>query len=59
MPLPERPVHFQPVASKPIIWAGQSPGAPKVLGAPRNFADLKNYKTTSTMTCMKAVFHDI
>ena len=48
------------VASQPIKWAGQSPG-PKVLGAPSNFADLKKaHKTTSTiMTCMKAVFHDI
>ena len=32
----------RPVASQPINWAGQSPGAPKVLGAPSNFADLKN-----------------
>ena len=48
------------VASQPINWAGQSPGARKVLGAPSNFAELKKHKTTSTiMTCMKAEFHDI
>ena len=30
---------LRPVASQPINWAGQSPGAPKVLEAPSNFAD--------------------
>jgi len=38
-----------PVASQPINWAGQSPGAPKVLGAPSNFAGLKNHKYNNDM----------
>ena len=39
------------VASQPTNWAGQSPGAPKVLGAPSNFADLKtqNHKYNNDM----------
>ena len=45
------------VASQPINWAGQSPGATKVLGAPSNFADLKNHKYNNDM--YEAVFHDI
>ena len=41
------------VASQPINWAGQSPGAPKVLGAPSNFADFEkktqNHKYNNDM----------
>jgi len=37
-------ISFLAVTSQPINWAGQSPGAPKVLGVPSNFVDLKNTK---------------